>query len=98
MVEEAFHAHIEDDEGNVIVNQLMLTMKNGFIDLWLFRNRTYIVTIEYQDKKAVESILTFAECKTRVTTMRFLRITNFYELRLSNKLYLQFLDAPFRVN
>lgn len=70
MVEEEFRVYIEDDGGEVIVDQTMRSLKNGFIDLWLPRERTYQITIEHDGKKAVETVSTYESDSTCITTMQ----------------------------
>ncbi|WP_249872172.1 CueP family metal-binding protein [Oceanobacillus saliphilus] len=70
MVEEEFNVYIEDTEGNVMVDETMKTMANGFIDLWLPRDETYNVTIT-QDGKSAESVIsTFEGDNTCITTIQ----------------------------
>src|SRR5690625_4550691 len=54
MVEKEFDIYIEDTDGNVILDHTMTSYANGFIDLWVPRNKTYHITIEHDGKK-VES-------------------------------------------
>lgn len=70
LTDDEFKVYIEDSEGNVIVDQEMKSLSNGFIDLWLPRDKQYNVTIE-QDGKTAKSVLsTFKSDNTCVTTMQ----------------------------
>ncbi|WP_067726778.1 CueP family metal-binding protein [Oceanobacillus damuensis] len=70
MVEEEFDVYVEDAEGNVIIDETMKTFANGFIDLWLPREKTYNVTIT-QDGKSAESVIsTFEGDNTCITTIQ----------------------------
>ena len=55
LVNEEFDVYIEDTEGNVIIDQTMKTESNGFIDLWLPREKSYKVTIAYGEKQLSQS-------------------------------------------
>jgi hypothetical protein len=72
LVEKEFNVFIQDDEGNVMIDQPMTTLQNGFIDLWLPRDKTYDVKIEYNGKTAESTITTFEGDNTCVTTMQLL--------------------------
>jgi hypothetical protein len=48
----------------------MATLRNGFIDLWLPRNRKIELTIEGLNRKAQGTIETFDDSKTCVTTFQ----------------------------
>lgn len=68
--EDEFSVYIEDNEGNVIVDQTMKSQSNGFIDLWLPRDKKYNVTIEHDGKKAKSELSTYKSDNTCVTTMQ----------------------------
>jgi Periplasmic copper-binding protein CueP len=70
LVEEEFEVYIEDTEGNLILDETLKSQSNGFIDLWLPRDKTYRITI-VQDGKNVESeFSTFENDDTCITTMQ----------------------------
>ncbi len=56
MANKEFDVYIEDKEGNVILDETVKSQSNGFIDLWLPRDKTYSVTIK-QGEKTVKSDL-----------------------------------------
>ncbi|OKP96270.1 CueP family metal-binding protein [Paenibacillus sp. P46E] len=71
MVGEEFNITVKDADGNKVMdNQTVKSQPNGFIDLWLPRDRTYQVTIEHDGKKAESEISTFEKDDTCVTTMQ----------------------------
>lgn len=70
LVQEDFNVHIEDSEGNVILDEKKQTEANGFIDLWLPRDDTFNVIITQDDREITSEISTFAGDKTCITTMQ----------------------------
>lgn len=70
LVEETFDVFIEDMEGNVVVNEEVLSQSNGFFDLWLPREQTYKVKIEHDGKIVESEISTFENDGTCITTMQ----------------------------
>ena len=59
-----------DQNGNVVVNETVSTLKNGFFELWLPRNRGFKLTIQGSGRKAIGWIGTFETSKTCVTTFQ----------------------------
>ncbi|CAM3888423.1 CueP family metal-binding protein [Lederbergia lenta] len=70
LVEKEFDVHIQDEDGNVVVAETMTSLENGFIDLWLPRDKTYQVTFEHDGKTAESQISTFEGDNTCITTMQ----------------------------
>src|SRR5690625_7043516 len=70
MVEEEFDVYIEDMEGNVVLEDTLKTEENGFIDLWLTRNKTYNIIINHNGKKVDSEFSTFEQDGTCITTMQ----------------------------
>ena len=70
LVEKEFDVYIQDEDGNVVVDETMTSLANGFIDLWLPRENTYQVKIEYDGKIAESEISTFEGDNTCITTMQ----------------------------
>lgn len=70
LVEETFDIYLEDQKGNVLINDSMESFANGFIDLWLPRNETFHITIVFGDKKVESQFSTFSEDGTCITTMQ----------------------------
>lgn len=70
MIEKEVDVYIEDSEGNVIIDETMKTLENGFIDLWLPRDKTYNVTMDHDGKTVKSELSTFEQDGTCVTTMQ----------------------------
>lgn len=69
LTEQEFQVTVTDLEGNAVVDQVMKSEANGFIDLWLPREQTYRMTIEYEGKTAESQISTFDTDNTCITTL-----------------------------
>ena len=69
-VEKEFDVKAIDQDGNVLIDETMATMRNGFIDLWLPRNRRIELTVRGLNRKAQGTIETFDDSKTCVTTFQ----------------------------
>ena len=72
MVNADFDVMIQDEEGNVIVDETMTSLDNGFIDIWLPRNQTYQVKINYGEKATESKVSTFEGDNTCITTMQLI--------------------------
>ncbi|THE09353.1 hypothetical protein E1I69_22665 [Bacillus timonensis] len=72
LVEKEFEVYIEDEAGNVVVDETIASFENGFIDLWLPRDKTYQVKIGYDGKTAESQISTFEGDNTCITTMQLM--------------------------
>ncbi|MBN6886002.1 copper-binding protein CueP [Cytobacillus horneckiae] len=72
LVEKKFDVYIEDEDGNVIVDEPMTSLKNGFIDFWLPRDKNYYVKIQYDGKTAESEISTFEGDNTCITTIQLI--------------------------
>ncbi|HEY4550031.1 MAG TPA: CueP family metal-binding protein [Bacillus sp. (in: firmicutes)] len=70
MVEEDFDVYIEDTEGNLILDETLKSESNGFIDLWLLRDKTYHITITHDGKTVESEFSTFESDNTCITTMQ----------------------------
>lgn len=70
MVKKEFEVYIEDEKGNVVENQTLTSLENGFLDLWLPRDHTYHVTIKHKGKVSESEISTFEGDNTCITTMQ----------------------------
>ena len=72
MAEEEFDVYIEDTEGNVIIDETLNSQSNGFIDLWLPRDKTYRAKIEHDGQMAESEFSTFESDNTCITTMQLM--------------------------
>lgn len=67
---EAFEVKVTDQDGNVIVDDTLQAHSNGFIDIWLPRDRKYEVEIGHGDKSGKEEISTFKGDNTCISTIQ----------------------------
>jgi hypothetical protein len=72
MVEKEFDVYIEDMDGNVVVDEKVKSQPNGFIDLWLPRDKKFRTKIEYNGKMVESEISTFENDATCITTMQLM--------------------------
>jgi hypothetical protein len=72
LVQQTFLVKAVDQGGNVLVDQPMTTLRNGFFELWLPRNRTIMLSVQEGDLRAEGEIDTFSNSKTCVTTLHLL--------------------------
>lgn len=70
MTEQIFFVKAVDEDGNVLVDGVMTTLKNGFMELWLPRNRRISLEVKRGDLTAQGVIETFPDSKTCVTTLQ----------------------------
>ncbi|UOE92738.1 CueP family metal-binding protein [Alkalihalobacillus sp. LMS39] len=70
LVTEDFHVHIEDTDGNVILSDDIQSLPNGFIDLWVPRERHFIITISHDGKTAEGEFSSFEGDNTCITTIQ----------------------------
>jgi len=70
MVDQSFDLYIEDMDGKVILDRTMNSESNGFIDLWLPRDKTYNVRISHKGKQVESEISTFEKDGTCITTLQ----------------------------
>lgn len=70
LVEKELDVHIENEDGDVVVDEKKMSQANGFFDLWLPRNETYKISIAYDGKTAESEISTFENDGTCITTMK----------------------------
>ena len=61
---------IVKDNGEEIINEVLETGSNGFIDLWLPRNKKFEITIKYGEKIAQSKLTTYANSRTCITTLK----------------------------
>jgi len=70
LVEKEFDIKAVDQEGNVLVDKTISTLRNGFFELWLPRNRRIELQIKGMNRKAQGTIETFYDSKTCITTFQ----------------------------
>ncbi|MGF9698629.1 MULTISPECIES: CueP family metal-binding protein [Paenibacillus] len=70
MKNEEFQVTLHDSEGNTYMkDEPMKTGKNGFMDLWVPRNRTYLIRVVHDGKVAESQLSTYEQDNTCITTM-----------------------------
>lgn len=70
LVNKDFEVFIEDEDGNVVVDETMTSLENGFIDLWLPRDKKFQLKISHDGKAVEANISTFEGDNTCITTMQ----------------------------
>jgi Periplasmic copper-binding protein CueP len=65
-----FYVKAVDRQGNVLVDETIATLRNGFFELWLPRNREIGLRIQGMNRTAKGLITTFDNSKTCITTFR----------------------------
>lgn len=70
MINQDFDIYIEDTEGNIILDETKQSLENGFIDLWLPRDKAFRVKITHEGKEVESEISTFRDDGTCITTMQ----------------------------
>lgn len=68
--EKTFKLTVKDLQGNTLLDENITSMKNGFFELWLPRDLTITLHLEYNSFTADEVIGTFAVNKTCITTVK----------------------------
>lgn len=43
--QQAFSVKAVDEDGNILVDEAMTTLQNGFFELWLLRNRRIVLEV-----------------------------------------------------
>jgi len=68
--EEKFYVKAVDQDGNVLVDNTIATLRNGFFELWLPRNRKIALRVQGLNRTAKGLITTFDNSNTCITTFR----------------------------
>ena len=68
--EKEFYVKAVDQDGNVLVDETIATLRNGFFELWLPRNRKIGLRVQGLNRTAKGLITTFDNSKTCVTTFQ----------------------------
>ena len=70
LAKEKFEVKAIDQSGAVLVNETITTLQNGFMELWLPRNRKIELTIKQYELSTLGIIETFDSSKTCITTFK----------------------------
>lgn len=70
MSNESFDVKVTDQNGNVVIDDKLQAHDNGFIDIWLPRDRVYEVEIGHGDKSSKAQISTYEGDQTCISTMQ----------------------------
>ena len=70
LANRAFKVSVVGEEGRIIINETIYTLKNGFFELWLPRNRKFKLTVQGMNRKVTSTIDTFESSKTCITTLQ----------------------------
>ncbi len=65
------HVRVVASDGAVVIDEVMPTMANGFIDLWLPRGQAFDLHMSLDGATTVGLVTTHADSKTCVTTLQF---------------------------
>ena len=68
--EREFYVKATDKDGTILVSENIATLRNGFFELWLPRDRRVELTIQGMGRKVSGWIETFDRSKTCITTFR----------------------------
>ena len=70
LAQKAFYVRAVDQDGIVLVDGTVETLRNGFFELWLPRKRLIKLRLQGLNRIAQGTITTFNASKTCVTTFR----------------------------
>ncbi len=70
LAEITLYVMATDRDGHVLVDDIIATLRNGFFELWLPRNREIELRIQGLNRKAKGTIETFDDSKTCITTFQ----------------------------
>jgi len=70
LANQRFDVRAIDQKGNILVDETITTLRNGFFELWLPRNRRIMLRVKGLNQTAIGGIETFDNSKTCVTTFR----------------------------
>jgi hypothetical protein len=68
--DKKFYVKAVDQDGNILVDDTIATMRNGFFELWLPRNRRIGLRIQGLNRTAKGIITTDDDSDTCITTFR----------------------------
>lgn len=61
---------VDTATGEILKDETIITQKDGFIDLWLPRNKSFTVSFNHNGKIATEVLTTMPNSRTCITTMK----------------------------
>jgi hypothetical protein len=70
LAEMEFYVKAIDQDGNVLVDETIATLRNGFFELWLPRNRRIELRLEGLNRTTKGIIETFGDSNTCITTFQ----------------------------
>ncbi len=70
LAEKEFYVKAIDQDGNILIDETIATLRNGFFELWLPRNRKIGLRVQGLNRTAKGIIKTFDDSKTCITTFR----------------------------
>jgi hypothetical protein len=70
LAKKKFAVKAVDQQGQVLVDREIETLRNGFFELWLPRNRKIDLTVRGFDRTARGTIGTFDDSHTCITTLQ----------------------------
>lgn len=71
LINEEFLVTVHDSEGNTYMKEsAMKSGANGFMDMWLPRDRTYLIRVVHDGKVAEAQLSTYDNDNTCITTMQ----------------------------
>ncbi len=68
--EQKFYVKAVDQDGNVLVDDTITSLRNGFFELWLPRNLKIALRVQGLNRTAKGLITTFDNSDTCITTFR----------------------------
>ena len=70
LAEMEFYVKAIDQDGNVLVDETIATLRNGFFELWLPRNRRIELRLQGFNRTTKGIIGTFGDSNTCITTFQ----------------------------
>ena len=70
LAEKKFKVKAVDQEGKILFDGTIATLRNGFFELWLPRNRSIVLSVHGFNRNASGLIETFDNSRTCITTFR----------------------------
>jgi len=70
LAQKRFDVKAVDEEGRILINKTIVSLPNGFFELWLPRDRRISLNIKMGDRRVSGIIETHDTSKTCITTMQ----------------------------